>query len=48
MTNLEKILEGKYPAKEHARKVAEWIASNGGKKEGIVYLEAQKMKYNEV
>jgi Xaa-Pro dipeptidase len=48
MTSIEKIFEGKYPAKEHARRVAESIASNGGHKEGIIYLEAQKSKYNEV
>ncbi|KAH0070157.1 hypothetical protein KCU66_g22757, partial [Aureobasidium melanogenum] len=33
---------GKYPAKAHARRVAEFIAENGGPKEGIIYLEAQK------
>jgi Xaa-Pro dipeptidase len=43
-----KILEGKYPAKAHAKKVKEWIASNGGDASGVIYLEGQKQKYNEV
>ena len=42
------VLKGKYPAKEHARQVADWIANNGGAKDGLLYLEAQKLKYNEV
>ncbi|TIA50286.1 X-Pro dipeptidase [Aureobasidium pullulans] len=33
---------GKYPAKAHAKRVAEYIAENGGPKEGVIYLEAQK------
>jgi Xaa-Pro dipeptidase len=43
-----KILEGKYPAKAHAKKVKEWIAANGGDASGVIYLEGQKQKYNEV
>ena len=39
---------GKYPAKAHARRVAEFIANNGGPKEGIIYLEAQKTAMVEV
>lgn len=39
---------GKYPAKAHARRVAEFIAANGGPKEGIIYLEAQKTAMVEV
>lgn len=39
---------GKYPAKAHARRVAEFIAQNGGPKEGIIYLEAQKTAMVEV
>ncbi|KAI9699195.1 MAG: hypothetical protein M1820_007274 [Bogoriella megaspora] len=38
------ILKGKYPAKQHARRVAEWIAANGGEKKGVIYLEAQHAK----
>lgn len=39
---------GKYPAKAHARRVAEFIAANGGPKEGVIYLEAQKTAMVEV
>jgi len=39
---------GKYPAKAHARRVAEFIAENGGPKDGIIYLEAQKTAMVEV
>ena len=48
MPSVDEILRDKYPAKEHARRVAEWIVKNGGKKDGFIYLEAQKLKYNEV
>jgi Xaa-Pro dipeptidase len=41
------ILRSKYPAKEHARKVARYIIEHGGKKNGVIYLEAQKLRYNE-
>lgn len=40
----EQVLKGKYPAKAHAKKVAEWIVSNGGDEKGTIYLEAQKNK----
>jgi Xaa-Pro dipeptidase len=43
-----KILEGKYPAKAHAKKVKEWIVANGGDGSGVLYLEGQKQKMNEV
>ena len=48
MASVDEILKGKYPAKEHAKRVTEWIVSKGGSKDGILYLEAQKQKYNEV
>jgi hypothetical protein len=48
MAHIDEILKGKYPAKEHARRVGEWITQNGGKKNGLIYLEAQKQKFNEV
>ncbi|KAI9692934.1 MAG: hypothetical protein M1822_004929 [Bathelium mastoideum] len=38
----EPILGGKYPAKDHARRVVDWIAANGGERKGIIYLEGQK------
>jgi hypothetical protein len=48
MSTVDDILKGKYPAKDHARRVTEWIVKNGGKKEGMIYLEGQKFKLNEV
>lgn len=45
--NYDEVLKGKYPAKEHARKVAKWIIEKGGDKNGTIYLEAQKQKLNE-
>jgi Xaa-Pro dipeptidase len=48
MASVDDILKGKYPAKTHAKTVAQWIVKNGGKPDGILYLEAQKLKYNEV
>ncbi|KAH8729070.1 putative Xaa-Pro aminopeptidase [Phaeosphaeriaceae sp. PMI808] len=42
--NYEDVLKGKYPAKDHARKVAKWIIEKGGDKNGTIYLEAQKQK----
>ena len=44
----EDVLKGKYPAKQHAEKVADWIIEKGGDKSGTIYLEAQKQKLNEV
>jgi Xaa-Pro dipeptidase len=46
--NYNEVLKGKYPAKDHARKVAKWIVDKGGDKKGTIYLEAQKQKLNEV
>ncbi|EMD64736.1 hypothetical protein COCSADRAFT_36116 [Bipolaris sorokiniana ND90Pr] len=45
--NYDEVLKGKYPAKEHAKKVKEWLVSKGGDKNGTIYLEAQKQKLNE-
>ena len=39
---------GKYPAKAHARRVAQWIARNGGPDGGVIYLEGQGTKMIEV
>ena len=47
MDSVEQILKGKYPAKEHARKVVDWIKKNGGASDGVLYLEGQKLRYNE-
>jgi len=42
MLNVESILKGKYPAKAHARRVAEYLVSKGHPKDGVIYLEAQR------
>ena len=46
--NYEEVLKGKYPAKAHAKKVADYIINKGGDKTGTIYLEAQKSKLLEV
>ena len=35
---------GKYPAKAHAKKVADHIKQHGGPGTGVIYLEGQKTK----
>ncbi|KAF2180632.1 putative Xaa-Pro aminopeptidase pepP [Zopfia rhizophila CBS 207.26] len=42
--NYKDILKGKYPAKAHAKKVAQYIVSKGGDASGTIYLEAQKSR----
>lgn len=44
----DQVLKGKYPARAHAKKVAEWVVAKGGDKTGTIYLEAQKAKLLEV
>jgi hypothetical protein len=44
MASYETVLKGKYPAKEHARKVAEYIRRKNPVATGVLYLEAQKTK----
>ena len=44
MATLEAVLAGKYPAKSHARRVAEHLRANGHDGPGIIYLEAQKTR----
>jgi hypothetical protein len=46
--NLPAPPSGKYPAKSHARRVAKWLAENGGPKEGVIYLEGQALREHEV
>ena len=48
MTATEDVLKGKYPAKAHAQKVAEYIKSKGGDITGTLYLEGQKTRMIEV
>ena len=42
MSSTTSILKGKYPAKDHARRVGEYIQAAGHTKEGVIYLESQK------
>ena len=49
MEAVDKVLEGKYPAKEHAKRVVEYIRGKkvdgaGGIEGGVLYLEGQKTK----
>lgn len=44
MATVDAILAGKYPAKAHARRVAESLQSHRNGSPGIVYLEAQKTR----
>jgi Xaa-Pro dipeptidase len=46
--NYDQVLKGKYPAKVHAKKVADWLIAKGGDKNGTIYLEAQKSRLLEV
>ncbi|KAK4544051.1 hypothetical protein LTR36_004549 [Oleoguttula mirabilis] len=45
--NLPSPPSGKYPAKAHAKRVAQWIAENGGPQSGVIYLEGQTTKITE-
>jgi Xaa-Pro dipeptidase len=44
MSSTDTILKGKYPAKHHARRVANYLQNAGYPKEGIIYLESQKTR----
>jgi Xaa-Pro dipeptidase len=44
MATVDEILVGKYPAKEHAKKVAAYLRSHGYTGDGIIYLEGQKTR----
>jgi hypothetical protein len=46
--DLPKPPTGKYPAKAHCRRVAAWIAENGGPSSGVIYLQGQTLKEHEV
>ena len=48
MTTTEDVIKGKYPAKAHAKKVAEYIKSKGGDMTATLYLEGQKTRMIEV
>lgn len=40
--------KGKYPAKDHCRRVAKWISENGGPSSGVIYLEGMATHLKEV
>jgi Xaa-Pro dipeptidase len=42
--NVDTILAGKYPAKAHARRVAEYIKKSRPTVSGVLYLEGQRDK----
>jgi hypothetical protein len=45
MASTDAILAGKYPAKHHARRVAEYLRKNNHHQgQGVIYLEAQKTR----
>jgi hypothetical protein len=44
MASTDSILKGKYPAKHHAKRVANYLQAAGYPKEGIIYLESQKTR----
>ena len=37
--NYDEVLKGKYPAKDHARKVAKWIVDKGGDKTPMIFSQ---------
>ena len=37
-------LEDKYPAKDHAKRVADYIQASGFGPDGLIYLEGQKTR----
>lgn len=47
MTSYKSILDGKYPAKAHAKRVADYIKAAGKGDDGVIYLESQKAHMNE-
>lgn len=47
MAPYEKVLEGKYPGKTHAKKVVEHIRSQIPNATGLIYVEAKKAKLHE-
>jgi hypothetical protein len=44
----DQILRSKYPAKAHAKRVADYIVDHGGDRKGVLYLESAKKQMNEV
>ena len=44
---MDTILQGRYPAKAHAAKVARYLKTNHGIEKGKIYLEGQKTRLQE-
>ena len=44
MMTVEDVLQGKYPAKAHARRVVEYIKRTKPDVKGVLYLEGQKTR----
>lgn len=44
MATVDAIIAGKYPAKAHARRVAQQLATNANGSPAVIYLEAQKTR----
>ncbi|TKA81824.1 putative Xaa-Pro aminopeptidase pepP [Cryomyces minteri] len=42
--SVDSILSGKYPAKAHAKRVADYMKAHGGSGSGVIYLEGQKTR----
>ena len=41
------VLDGKYPAKAHARKVASYLKEKGLSSNGVIYVEGGKSRMHE-
>lgn len=44
MVSIDSILAGKYPAKDHARRVVDYIKKRRPDTQGVLYLEGQKTR----
>lgn len=44
LTSVEETLKGKYPAKAHCQRVAQYLLDQGLARDGVIYLEAQKTR----
>lgn len=44
MADAESVLQGKYPAKAHARRVVAWMRESRSDVTGLLYLEGQKTR----
>ena len=44
MASISSALNGKYPAKAHAKRVAEHLGKDHSKVSGVIYLEGQKTR----